>query len=62
MDSSSLTYSNFSKQLTSLLLRAGYNPKGYSGYSFQRGATSTMAQLGFTDLEIQQLGCWQSDT
>jgi len=62
MDSSPLTYSNFSRQLSSLLLRAGYNPKGYFGHFFQRGATSTMAQLGFTDLEIQQLGWWQSDT
>lgn len=61
MDGSPLDYGFFTQYMHSPLLKVGVDPKGYSGHSFRRGAASSAATLGLTDLEIQQLGRWRSD-
>ena len=34
----------------------------YTGHSFQWGAASSAVAVGYSDYEIQLLGCWCSDT
>ena len=60
-DQSPLTRSRFIARLRLALLDAGFQPNGYSGHSFRRGAASAAAAAGFLDHEIQQLGRWRSD-
>ncbi|KAL4251363.1 Phage Integrase-like Recombinase [Pleurotus pulmonarius] len=60
-DQSPLTRSRFIARLRLALLEAGFQPHGFSGHSFRRGAASAAAAAGFLDHEIQQLGRWRSD-
>ncbi len=52
----------FIARLKTMLLGLGYDSTKYSGHSFRRGAATSAAAAGYTDLELQQLGRWRSNT
>lgn len=55
-----LVHSEFVTGVKSLLQRAGFDPAGYSGHSFRRGAASFSFLVGLPDLLIKELGAWRS--
>ena len=60
-DQSPVSRSYFSAQLSRCLIQSGHNPAHYKCHSFRIGATSTAASLGYTDIQIQQMGRWKSN-
>lgn len=57
----SFNYSWVIRRLSTLLLQAGLNPKGYSGHYFRRGAANTASQAGIATADIMKMGRWKSD-
>ena len=55
-----ITYSSFTSRLKSLLTRAGFSAKLYSGHSFRRGGASFLHACGGTVLMVQAAGDWSS--
>ena len=47
--------------LSTALLRAGYDPTNYLGYSFRRGAANTAVAAGISRENVKLLGRWKSD-
>jgi hypothetical protein len=47
--------------LTSTLLKAGYDPTIYSGHSFRRGAANSAVAAGIPTEEIKKMGRWKSN-
>ena len=56
-----VTYAKFTKDLRSLLDKAGFRAKSYSGHSFRRGGATFLYRLGADPLLIQASGDWASD-
>src|SRR6266481_302651 len=56
-----LLYQAFHAHLCLSLSTAGTTGQ-YTGHSFWHGAASSTAAAGYSDYEIQLLGCWHSDT
>lgn len=50
------------ERLRALLLTAGFDPTGFSGHSFRRGAANTALNMGLSMQEISTLGRWHSDS
>jgi len=48
------------KVLQKALTRAGYDSEGYTGHSFRRGAATWASSLGFSDVDIMEMGRWSS--
>ena len=61
-DGSALSYSFFVSVTRNALSKAGFNPNLYVGHSFRCGAASAAAAAGYSDYEIQLLGCWCSNS
>ncbi|KAG5731899.1 Integrase/recombinase xerD like protein [Termitomyces sp. T112] len=58
---SPLTRDVFVSTLKQCLLECSFDPSGFSGHSFRRGAATAAAAVGYADHEIQLLGRWRSD-
>ena len=54
------THESFTKKLRTLLFRAGYNSKRYTGHSFRRGGATYGFQRGLTMEQVKQRGDWAS--
>jgi integrase len=57
----SLTQSKFSRKLTQVLSKVGYDSSLFSGHSFRRGGATWALQCGFPSDVIKILGDWRSD-
>ena len=55
-----VSYASFTTRLKTLLKKAGYDAKLYSGHSFRRGAATFLHQCGGSALMIQASGDWSS--
>ena len=58
---SPLSRNSFLSLLKNRLAAIGLNQAHCSGHSFCRGAATSAATVGYSDYEIQLLGCWCSD-
>jgi hypothetical protein len=52
---------HFADSLSTLLLRSGIDPAGFTGHSIRRGATQTAADAGLNKEQLQFLGRWKSN-
>ena len=59
-NSSFISYSSFTTRLKTLLTKAGFDAKLYSGHSFRRGGATFLHQCGGTALMVQASGDWSS--
>ena len=62
LDGSSLTRSQLVSRLRATLTKAAVKYDNFSGHSFRIGAATTAAAKGLSDLTIQTLGRWRSDS
>ena len=60
-ESLTVTYSDFTKELRSLLDAAGFIASSYSGHSFRRGGATYLYSLGADPLLIQASGDCATD-
>ncbi|KAJ3783467.1 hypothetical protein GGU10DRAFT_273509 [Lentinula aff. detonsa] len=56
-----LRRSSFISTLKQRIAAVNLDASRFSGHSFRRGAASSAAAAGYSDYEIQLLGCWHSD-
>ena len=61
IDGSPLHCTSFIQSLKTDLQSCRFNASQYSGHSFRRGAASSAAAAGYSNYELQLLGCWRSD-
>lgn len=61
MDGNPITRHYFTQQLQAALSFCDLNLQNYHTHSFRIGAASTAAAKGFTELQIQTMGRWNSN-
>ena len=49
------------QRVSQVLLLAGFNPRGFSGHSFRRGAANSAQKAGISRADIMRMGRWKSD-
>ena len=49
------------QRVSQALLLAGFNPAGFSGHSFHRGAANSAQKAGISRTDIMRMGRWKSD-
>jgi hypothetical protein len=55
-----MVHSEFVSWVKALLARAGFDPAGFAGHSFRRGAASFSFLVGLPEFLIKELGAWRS--
>jgi len=49
------------RRMSQALLFGGFNPRGFSGHSFRRGAANSAEKAGISRTDIMRMGRWKSD-
>jgi len=53
-------YEYFTSRIQTALLQAGFDPQGFTGHSFRRGAANTAIQAGIDKKDVMDMGRWKS--
>ena len=61
-DGAPVTRSFFTSKLKNCIVFCGLNPKVFKSHSFRMGGASFLASIGKSDLQIQLLGRWSSNS
>jgi len=54
-------YDYLTSRIQATLLHAGFNPQGYSGHSFRRGAANSAVHAGIDKKDVMDMGRWKSN-